>query len=420
MRTLYSLAWYLLAPAIAVRLLLLAIRDPAWRRGLGERLGRIKTRAPRGIWVHAASVGEIQATLPLINALRLKYPDLPLTLTSFTPSGREHALRMLPEDICCALLPFDFPGAVRRFLERVKPRIAIVVETELWPNLYAACRRAEVPVVIVSARVTESSARAYGRMRRLTAATLSIPEVISAQTEVDAQRIQALGADPTRVTIGGNIKFDFRLPEGIHQRTAALRADLQLGARPVWIAASTHDGEDGPVLAAHRALLTAHPDALLVLAPRHPGRADAVAGLIEAAGFRSGRRSSKASAGAGVQVYLLDTLGELAVFYGLADVTFIGGTLVPVGGHNLLEPAAFGLPLLCGPHVDSVRRIHGLLAEGGAVRGVVDADSLAAELVGLFGDDDARRRVGAAGRRVLEQNRGAVERALHLVAGILR
>lgn len=419
MRVLYSLLWYLMAPAIAVRLLFLAVRDPAWRRGLDERLGLIKRVSRKGIWVHAASVGEVQAALPLVTALRIQYPELPLTLTAFTPSGRDHALRQLPNGVGCALLPFDYPGATRRFITRLRPRIAIIVETELWPNLYAACDDARVPMVVVSARVTAAAARGYRRIGRLIAATLKIPTVISAQTDADAQRIQALGADPTRVTIGGNIKFDFRLPERIDERVAALRAELDLGTRPVWVAASTHDGEDAPVLDAHRALLAHYPYALLVLAPRHPGRADAVAELAQARGFAVGRRSLKARADS-AQVYLLDSLGELAVFYGLADATFVGGTLVPVGGHNLLEPAAFGLPLLCGPHVHAVRGIHRLLADGGAVRTVTDGAGLGEALVALFGDAAVRKHTGAAGRRVLELNRGAVERALQLVAGVLK
>lgn len=415
----YSLAWYLLAPAVAAAVLWLGFRDPAWRHGLRERLGLIRAASPRGLWVHAASVGEVQATLPLVQALRLEYPDLPITLTTFTPSGRDHALRQLPNGVRCALLPFDLPGASRRFVERLRPRAAVVVETEIWPNLYRACERAGVPMIVVSARITERAHRAYARIRPLIAGALAVPAVISAQTDADAERIQSLGAEPTRVTVGGNIKFDFRLPDGIDGRIAALRDELEIGGRPVWIAASTHDGEDGPALDAHRAVLAAHHDALLLLAPRHPGRADAVCTLTRARGFRYARRSDGGAVG-DAQVFVVDTLGELVALYGTAHAAFIGGTLVPVGGHNLLEPAAFSLPILCGPHVHSIARMHALMLEAGGVVPVGDAAGLGSHVSALLKEEALRARVGAAARGVLERNRGAVERAIRLISSTVR
>lgn len=411
--------WYLAIPLIAVWFAFLAFRDPAWRTGLRERLGLIKFVAKRGIWVHAASVGEVQAAQPLLQALRLHYPELPLTLTTFTPSGRDHALRLFPDGVRCALLPFDFPGAAARFIYRLRPRVAVIIETELWPNLYAACERRNIPVLVVSARITERAARRYRRWRGLVTETLRIPAVLSAQTDADAVRMLALGADPTRVTVGGNVKFDFRVPDGVIKRADGLREELGIGSRPVWIAASTHDGEDGQVLAAHRAVVEACPDALLVLAPRHPGRADEVARMTVNGKFRLARRSLAESCADGVQVYLLDTLGELAMFYGIADVAFIGGSLVPVGGHNLLEPAAFGLPLLSGPSVHGVREMHGLLYDAGAIETVADARALGDVVVGLLADAGLRARRGMSARRVLEQNRGAVERIMHLIEGVI-
>ncbi|MEX0899666.1 MAG: 3-deoxy-D-manno-octulosonic acid transferase [Gammaproteobacteria bacterium] len=413
MRWLYSLAWYVALPGIAVFLLF----RPQWRRGWRDRLGLSSVRARRGIWVHAASVGEIQAALPLVESLRMRYPDHALTVTAFTPTGREHALRNVPNGVDCALLPFDFPGAVTRFLERLRPRIAIVVETELWPNLFAECALTRVPLLMASARITDDAVRAYRRWPKLIARTLAIPDVITVQTDADADRLLSLGADPTRVTVGGNLKFDFALPDGLVARAERLREQVAAG-RPVWIAASTHDGEDAPVLEAHRAVLATSPDTMLVLAPRHPGRADAVAALVAREGLTLARRSARAPIDA-PQVYLLDTLGELAAFYGIADAAFVGGTLVPVGGHNLLEPAAFGVPLLCGPHIDSVTAMHALFDDADAVETVFDAAGLGAAVARYLTDDALRVRRGAAARAVLEQNRGAVARVMHLVEGIL-
>ena len=415
MRWLYSLAWYVALPVVAVVLLF----KPAWRRGWRARLGLVEVHQRRGIWVHAASVGEVQAALPLIEALRMHYPDIGVTVSAFTPTGLEHALRSVPNGVGCTLLPFDFPGGASRFVTRLRPRAAIIVETELWPNLFAECALTRVPLLVVSARITDGAFESYRRFPRLIARTLATPDVITAQTDVDADRLLALGADPTRVTVGGNLKFDFELPTGLAARADTLRTQLAPG-RPVWIAASTHDGEEAAALAAHRVVLERVPDAMLVLAPRHPGRADAVAGVVRQSGMSVARRSAGASGADAPQVYLLDTLGELAMFYGIADVAFVGGTLVPVGGHNLLEPAALGVPLVCGPHVQNITAMHALFEATDAVEAVADGAGLGAAVLRLLTDPALRARRGAAARAVLDQNRGALARVLQLVDGILR
>lgn len=416
---LYSLLWYLAAPLIALWLVAVGLRDPAWWRGLRERLGLVDVAVRGRVWVHAASVGEVQAALPLVEALRERYPGMPIVLTAFTPSGQEHARRSLPADVHCALLPFDFPGAASRFVRRVHPRVAVVIETELWPNLYAACEKADIAVLLVSARITERSARRYRRWRGLVADTLRVVREISAQTEADAGRLLMLGADPGRVTVGGNLKFDLRIPPGVVERAGGLRDELGIGGRPVWIAASTHEGEDEQVLDAHRAVLDAHPDGLLVLAPRHPVRSDTVARAALERGFRTARRSSSDPCDAATDVYLLDTLGELTVFYAIADIAFVGGSLVPVGGHNLLEPAAFNLPLVCGPHLHGVREISALFEEEGGLEVVTSSESLARTVNRLFACPVVREQRGEAARRVLERNRGAVARIVRSVEAVL-
>lgn len=416
---LYSLLWYLAVPLIAVWLVAVGLRDPAWWRGLRERLGLVSAAARGGVWVHAASVGEVQAALPLVHALRERYAGMPVILTAFTPSGRDHARRSLPNDVHCGLLPFDFPGAASRFVRRVHPRVAIVIETELWPNLYAACEKADIAVYLVSARVTERSARRYRRWRGLVADTLRIVKEISAQTEADAGRLLMLGADADRVTVGGNLKFDLRISPRVVERASGLRDELGIGRRLVWIAASTHEGEEEQVLDAHRAVRDAHPDSLLVLAPRHPVRSDTVARAALERGFRAVRRSSSDPCDATTDVYLLDTLGELTVFYAIADIAFVGGSLVPVGGHNLLEPAAFGLPLICGPHLHGVREVSALFEEERGLEVVASSELLARTVNRLFACPAVREQRGEAARRVLERNRGAVARVVRSVGAVL-
>lgn len=419
MRGLYSLAWYLASPLIFLRLLLRGLRDPAWRGGWAERLGNRGFPRRGGIWIHAASVGEVQSAIPFVFALRMRHPDLTLTLTTFTPTGRDHARSHLPENVECRLLPFDLPGAPRRFLRKLNPRLGVVVETELWPNLFAACATRGLSLLMVSARLTEQSARAWRRWPRLAAAALAVPEVISTQTAADAARFQALGADPTRVTVGGNFKFDFRLPDLLDERIAALGEESGLSGRRVWIAASTHAGEEEQLLEAHAEVRKVYPDAVLVLAPRHPGRAPRVGELARARHLDCVSRSAKTAVDAGTAVFLVDTLGELSSFYGLAEVAFVGGSLVPVGGHNLLEPAAFGLPVLTGPNIGNVALMFDLLAAADAVELVADREAVAKSVTRLFADEPERRRRGGAANRVLEENRGAVDRAVRLVSGFV-
>lgn len=419
MHGVYSLAWYLASPFVFLWLFVRGLRDPAWRGGLAERLGNRSFSRRGGIWIHAASVGEVQSAIPFVFALRMRHPDLTLTLTTFTPSGREHARSHLPDSVECRLLPFDFPGATRRFLRRLNPRLGVVVETELWPNLFEACNRRGLSLLMVSARLTEQSARAWRRWPRLAAAALSVPEVISTQTAADAARFQALGADPTRVTVGGNFKFDFRLPDLLDERIAVLGEESGLTGHRVWIAASTHAGEEEQLLDAHAVIRKTYPDAVLVLAPRHPGRAPRVAEMAQARQMDCVLRSRKAVVGKDTAVFLVDTLGELSAFYGLAEVAFVGGSLVPVGGHNLLEPAAFGLPVLTGPNIGNVALMFELLAAADAVEVVADSNAVAKVVTGLFADEPARHQRGGAANRVLEENRGAVDRAVRLVSGFV-
>jgi len=418
-RLLYICLGYGLAPILLGLSLWRGLRDPSYREGLPERLGLGPAAPAGGIWVHAVSVGEVQAAASLVRALRRRYPHLPLTLTTATPTGRGRARRLFGGEVTVRYLPYDLPGPVGRFLERVRPRLGIILETELWPNLYRACERRGVPLVLASARVSERSVRRYRWAGGLVRAALAHGVIVAAQSAADAQRFVALGADPARTPVVGNLKFDVELPAAAEDRGRALRAALGAG-RPVWVAGSTHEGEEELVLDAHARLAAAQPAALLVLVPRHPPRFEAVTALLRRRGVAFVTRSSGAAVAPTTAVLLVDTLGELVEFYAAADVAFVGGSLVPVGGHNLLEPAALGKPVVSGPHTANAAPVARLLVEAGAAELVADGAALAACVGRLLADGAARRSAGERGRAAVSANRGALERFLALLAPLLR
>ena len=343
MRILYLLAVYLTAPVISAVLLARGLRDRSYWHNFRERFGLGPRRPPHGVWVHAVSVGEVQASAPLVTALARRHPDLALTVTTFTPTGAARARALFGNIAEVRYVPYDLPGAVRRFLKRVDPALAVIFETELWPNLYRECGRRRVPLVLASARISERSLGRYRRLGALFRDALSQASIVAAQGEADAARFRALGADAASTHVTGNLKFDFELPEDLAERGRRLRRHYARG-RPLWVAGSTHEGEEAAVLEAHAQVRGTHPDALLAIAPRHPQRFAAVAQLLGEAGVTFTRRSHGEQAGDEARaVLLLDSLGELLEFYAAADVAFVGGSLVPLGGHNLLEPAALKL-----------------------------------------------------------------------------
>lgn len=412
MRRLYTLLLYLALPFVSLIVLLRGLRNREYWRGWGDRFGFGAQSLHGGIWVHAVSVGEVQAATVLIEALQARLPGSAITLSCATPTARARARALLP-GVDVRYAPYDLPGSVRRCFARLAPRMLIVLETELWPNLLHAAQRLRVPVLIASARVSARSARIYQRLPGLLRAALAANAWVGAQTDADAQRFAALGVPPERLWVVGNIKFDRAPPPGQLERGAQLRTRYASG-RAVWAAGSTHAGEEPIVLEAHRLLLGQQPRALLILAPRHPQRFDAAAAAVAAHGFACRRRSGGAP-GADCQVLLLDTLGELSDFYAAADVAFVGGSLVPIGGHNLLEPAALGLPVLSGPQHFSSPQVARALGEQGALTIVHDAAELAAALTRLLADPQARAQQAAAGRAAIDANRGALERLLELI-----
>ncbi|MGA9854139.1 MAG: lipid IV(A) 3-deoxy-D-manno-octulosonic acid transferase [Gammaproteobacteria bacterium] len=418
-RFLYSLALLLLLPFAFAWMFWRTLRQTGHADKLGERFGS-SPYLPRNeiIWLHGASVGEIRAMAPLVKALHRDFPKHPLLVTSFTGTGRVQAQAMFGAQALVAQLPYDLPFCVNRWLKCVSPVIGIVMETEIWPNLYAACARRHIPLLLVSARLSERGLRQFRRMPRLVRAALTQATAIAVQTALDADGFRQLGAPQERLSVMGNLKFDVQLPETLKQEGKALRTKL-FGKATVIIAGSTRDGEEAQVLTAFRSLLEQHPDCVLVLAPRHPQRTSGVAELIKDLGFVCRRRSVGELALKSGEVLLLDTLGELTHFYATGHLAFVGGSLVPLGGHNLLEPAALGLPVLAGPNLDNVRDIAGMLKDAGGLIVVNDAKNLGEAFIWLVGNPSTRQHIGQAAQQTVAANRGALDKAIKLIGLVL-
>jgi len=415
MRFLYTLLLYLLAPLVLLRLAWRGLRAPAYWRRWPERFGFIEP--PLGkqvIWIHAVSVGEVQAAVPLVRALLEKYPAYSLLLTTVTPTGSAQVTALFGNELAHVYAPYDLPVSVQRFFKRVRPQLAIVMETELWPNLFHACRSRQVPLLLVNARLSARSVAGYRRVKPLVARTLANITEIAAQGEADAARFEQLGAPHERITVSGNLKFEQRIPPSLLERAAVLRRDWGTG-RPVWVAASTHEGEDEQLLEVFSQLRKRFADCLLVLVPRHPERFETVAELCRRRGLDVVLRSERRPCDADTQVFVGDSMGELPLFFAAADVAFVGGSLVPHGGHNLLEPAGLGLPVATGPYVFNFTEICDLLLQAGACEKVGNGEELAATLGRWLADANERHRVGEQGRQVVEKNRGALRTVLTMI-----
>jgi 3-deoxy-D-manno-octulosonic-acid transferase len=426
LRFVYSWLIRCAVPAALGVLLWRGLADRGYWQGLAQRLGFGAALRTPCLWLHAVSLGEMSAAAPLLRALRRRYPQIPLVVTTATPAGRARAEALLPGGADIRFLPYDTPGSVRRFLARTQPRAAIIMETELWPNLLSECERRSVPVLLASARLSVKSVSRYRRFGALFSSVFSPNLTVAAQTSSDAERFQAIGAPAGQIHVTGNVKFDLELAAGVTQAGHELRAAF--GAhRPVWIAGSTHAGEEEQVLDAHALLQAATPDALLVLVPRHKDRFAAVADMLTRRGVEFARRSQMPGRAdtppvsvsnappIDIPVLLADTVGELALLYACADIAFVGGSLVPIGGHNLLEPAALGLPVLSGPSYRNSEEIAQLLLARGAVIQVNSAADLAAALQRLLADPVERRRIGRIGQEIIAANRGSIERLMILI-----
>lgn len=416
-RHLYSVFFYLLMPLILLRLLFRGMAAPSYRKRWLQRFGFFTPPELNKdtIWLHAVSVGETLAAVPLVKALQTKYPDHRLLITCMTPTGSERITAAFGDSVDHSYAPYDTPDAVARFLRRVQPKMLIIMETELWPNTVAGCYKRQIPVILANGRLSEKSARGYGRVPGLSAPMLGQLTAVAAQHGDDGARFTELGLSAKNLYITGNIKFDLDLSAEVKQSAEALRQQWSgTTQRPILLAASTHRGEDEIILQAFGLIKQSVDNLLLVLVPRHPERFNQVGDLCREAGYSLARRSSNDSVEQ-ADILLGDSMGELMTFFGACDIAFVGGSLVTNGGHNMIEPAAWGKPTLSGLSVFNFAEVSRLLAEAGGLSLVEDAAALADATIELIENPEQALQMGQQAQRVAEANRGALERLLTVI-----
>lgn len=430
-RWLYTLFYNLITPLIVLRLIYRGGKAPAYRKRIAERFGFFKAPdVDSCLWLHSVSVGETIAAAPVVKALQQQYPHKTIVITTMTPTGSERVKALFGDNgpknkVFHVYAPYDLPGSLKRFLNRLKPELLMIMETELWPNTVHACASRDIPVVLMNARLSEKSAQGYQRFAALAGPMLNEMSLIAAQTQADAERFSRLGLSAEKSEVTGSIKFDITIAETLGQQAAALKEEWSLrGERLVWIAASTHDGEDEIILEAFRSTQQQlakqqGPALLLVLVPRHPERFSAVAELCKQKGFHSKRRSSGEQPGSDVEVLVGDSMGEMMLFLGASDIAFVGGSLIPSGGHNMLEPAAWGLPIITGESDFNFLEISRLLGEAGGLSKAGNAEALASVLLPIVVDAKQRQQQGQAALKVVEANRGSLDRLLQLLIKVV-
>ena len=416
MLKLYSLLLPLLIPVVILHLLIRGLKNPDYFRRWGERFGFNNIRPDSSvIWVHAVSVGEARAAVPLINELFTRYPDTPVLVTTMTLTGSTEVLRQLGDRVLHCYVPYDLSWSVNCFLDQVKPCLAVTLETELWPNIFNGCKKRGIPIVVANARMSESSMRGYLRFESLTRTTLSQVSLIAAQSRADARRLRRMGASNGKISITGSIKFEIKLPASLREAAESLRRDFG-SMRPVWIAASTHDDEEKRILVAFQELRRNYPDLLLLLVPRHPERFVAVAKISRRDGFNTALRSElRGPVAEDIEVIVADSMGELLKLYAASDVAFVGGSMVPVGGHNVLEACAVGIPVIFGPHMFNFDEISQLTLSRHAGKQVGTIHELVAAVATYLDDANLRFETGEKGKKLVQQNRGALERTSELI-----
>lgn len=416
---LYQVLLYLIQPLIWLRLLLRSRKAPAYRKRWAERYGFCKGKvAPNGILLHSVSVGETLAAVPLVRALRHHYPDLPITVTTMTPTGSERVLSAFGDDVYHVYLPYDLPGSINRFLNTVDPKLVIIMETELWPNLILQLHRRKIPLIIANARLSERSAAGYQKLGHFVKNILRKITLIAAQNQEDGDRFIELGLKRSHLHVTGSLKFDISVTPELAARAVALRRQWA-AHRPVWIATSTHEGEEAIILESHKKLLAQFPHLLLILVPRHPERFAKAEQLTQEAALTYVLRSADTIPDAQTQVVIGDTMGELMLLYGIADLAFVGGSLVERGGHNPLEAAAHAIPVLMGPHTFNFKNICAKLDQAEGLITITDSDSLVSAVASLLNDEDYRRYYGRHAVEVLHENQGALLRLLTLLSPYL-
>ena len=419
MRFFYSLLITLLTPFVLLYFAFRGLRDRAYLNRLGERFGFLpKNVKAGGILVHAASVGEFNAASPLIRALLKTYPGKSITVTSLTPTGSERVQSELGDKISHCYIPLDLPAAVSRFLSRLQPQLIIVMETEIWPNLYLQAQRLNIPLMMANARLSQRSVSRFQRMPGFVKDVLQAVDWIGAQSTDDQNRLTGCGADPQAVELTGNLKFDLATPASLNEQSAALRSRWN-SSRPVLVAGSTHEADESVVIPAFVGLLKNLPDALLILVPRYPERFARATQLANAAGLRTELHSQGEACSEQAQCFVIDTIGELMTYYACGDVAFVGGSFGDQGGHNALEPAALGKPVLLGPKMENAREIASQLLQRDAARRVTNQQDFRQIAEQILTDGVLRDSMGQAGRDLVEQNKGALDLTLKAVEKLL-
>jgi 3-deoxy-D-manno-octulosonic-acid transferase len=416
LRYVYTILFYLILPGVFLRLLWRSRHNADYRRRWHERMG-FGPKAEKSIWIHAASVGETIAAVPLVKSLQEKYPTLPIIITNMTITGGARARAAFGDTVTQAYVPYDLPGATARFIQRCRPVIAIIMETELWPNLFYQCRRLQVPVLVANARLSAKSARGYQRIAAMTTEMLTAVHTLAVQSQVEAKRFTDLGLAPAKVQVSGSIKFDVEVPAEVIAKSEILRAQLG-NNRFIWIAASTHATEEEIILAAHQRILAVLPDTLLILVPRHPQRFDDIYKMA-ALDYTVARRSKNEICQPATQVYLGDTMGEMLLLYAVSDIAFVAGSFAQVGGHNILEAAVLGKPVVTGPVLFNFAEISEHLLRAGGMLKVNNAEELATEIISLLQDDVKRLKMGEDALNFLNANRGAVAKHVEFASKII-
>jgi 3-deoxy-D-manno-octulosonic-acid transferase len=413
---LYTPLLYLFLPVLLIRLVWRGFKNPDYWHRWRERFGFIeRLQQPVDVWVHAVSVGEVRAAEPLVNALLDKAKSITLLVTTMTPTGSAQVRQCFGDRVHHCYVPYDYPAAVNRFIDKTRPHLAVFMETEMWPNIIRLCSRRAIPLLFANVRLSEKSFYRYQRVVGFMGPVLRLASGFAAQTHSDAERLKRLGAREESVRVTGSIKFEVKLPASLIEVAKVLRREWG-SDRLVWIAASTHEGEDETLLAAFAELKQNHPNLLLVIVPRHPERFAAVARLCHRAGYKTVLRSQDAGPlSRDVDIFIGDSMGELNLFYAASDIAFVGGSLVPVGGHNVLEPCALGLPVVFGPHMFNFQEIgERTLAHDAGMR-VADKGELTAAIDRYLADPNLRFKTGEAGKAFVAENRGALQKTLHLL-----
>lgn len=415
MRFAYSLIFSLLAPFLWLRLFWKSLKAPAYRLRWQERFGFYDKEHNRNIvWFHAVSVGEAEALFPLIDYIQNRHPQVKILITTTTPTGSARVKAVLNERVDHVYLPYDIPYCIDRFMRHFKPKLAVVVETEIWPNLFTGCKRRNIPLYLINARLSEKSLRNYQKIRRFIQSVLSQTTLIACQTRDDAERFQALGAFEEHVVSTGNIKFDRTLTQEAYETGQQLKHQ-QFAEFAVWLAASTHKGEEELLIGVFQNLKPLFPNLLLAIAPRHPERFAEVKNLCEKNNLKVITRSSRQVCGKGSDIFLIDTMGELGLFYLVSDVAFVGGSLVPIGGHNVLEAVTAGTPAVFGPHMANFRLIaQGLLEKNAAIQ-CHNPEQIQSAVKMLIDNPEEKQRLIGNAKIFMEENRGALERIYHIL-----